>query len=100
MAKDSKSGKAVGYYVYTHPSGLGFGEHHKQQSGFGEQTAEMAELDLKDGTEVFYLENDEATGWPIVEWADGNNVNRITTIDQSVFDEFFVPSSKQDNDKE
>lgn len=80
-----------GIYVYGHPTGLGYGDHHKQQAGFGEQTAEMMELDLGEGTEVEYIANDEDSGWPIVQWKDGNGINRITTIDPDSFDTLFIP---------
>ena len=94
MAKDSKAGAKTGEkLVYRHPTGLGFGEHHKGAAGFGEQTAEMTELDLQDGMEVTYLEPDADSGWPIVEWTDSTGLNRITTIDQASFDEFFTPAS-------
>ena len=98
MAKDSEDkGKAVPNtgqkFVYSHPTGLGYGEHHKGSAGFGEQTAEMKEIDLQDGMEVTYLEPDEDSGWPIVEWTDSNGLGRISTIDQGSFDEFFTPAS-------
>jgi hypothetical protein len=93
---DSKNAKAGGTYTYEHPTGAGFGEHHKMQSGFGEMTAEMTELDLKSGSEVTLLGTDEDSGWPIVEWTDGNGINRITTVDQATFDEFFTPSSNKE----
>jgi hypothetical protein len=97
MAKDSSSknvraGTVGSKYIYTHPLNAGFGEHHKSQAGFGEITAEMSELDLKDGTEVTLVAHDEDSGWPIVNWTDAVGIDRHTTIDQATFDEFFVPN--------
>lgn len=87
------STRAVGdHYTYNHPDSLGYGEHHKAQAGLGDQTAEMQEIDLQDGMDTVYIGTDEDSGWPIVEWTDTVGINRITTIDQASFDQFFVPA--------
>ena len=75
-------------FNYDHPSGLGYGEHNKNESGFGELSAEMTELDLKDGMEVEFVDFDEATGWPIVKWTDTTGVLRHTTIEERYIDLF------------
>lgn len=72
-------------YLYSHPDGKGFGEHAKGDV----LTAEMAEIDLKDGTEVTLLEYDADLDWPIIEWVDGTGLGRITTVDPDLFDPFF-----------
>jgi len=73
---------------YEHPTGYGYGEHHKGAAGFGEQTAEMTELDLKDGTEGVVLELDADTGWMLFQWVDGTGIDRITTIDPDNYQYF------------
>lgn len=78
-------------FIYSHPEGLGFGEHNKVDAGHGDQTAEMKELDLKDGQEVTLMEYDAESDWPLVEWTDGVGVNRITTIEPGYFDQYFQP---------
>jgi hypothetical protein len=75
-------------FTYDHPSGFGYGEHVKQDAGYGEMTAEMTELDLKDGMEVTFVDYDEATGWPIVNWTDSTGIDRMTTIDDQYADLF------------
>lgn len=72
-------------FTYTHAEGKGFGEAAKGDV----LTAEMAELDLKDGQEVIFLEYDADSDWPIVEWTDGTGIDRITTIDPVLFDSNF-----------
>ncbi len=79
-------------FFYAHPDGVGFGEAVKADGGFGEMTAEMRELDLKDGQEVRFIEYDADSGWPIVEWVDGTGIGRITTISPDIFDTNFVPA--------
>jgi hypothetical protein len=76
-------------YTFCHPDGLGFGEMVKADAGFGEQTAEMRELDLRNLQEVTLLDFDEDSGWPIIEWIDGVGTNRITTIDPDKFESHF-----------
>jgi hypothetical protein len=76
-------------YVYDHPADQGYGE-----SALGQPlTAEMTELDLKDGMVCFVIAFDEITGWPIISWKDGTGIDRITTIDEAVFDGYFVESA-------
>jgi hypothetical protein len=75
-------------FKYDHPSGFGYGEHNKNAAGFGEMTAEMTELDLKDGMGVTFVDFDVDTGWPIVSWTDSTGINRITTIDEQYVDLF------------
>lgn len=76
-------------YAYGHPDGLGFGEKARADSGFGELSAEMTELDLKDGQEVELVGLDEDSDWPIIEWTDGVGINRRTTVDPETFAEHF-----------
>lgn len=76
-------------YVYQHADGYGFGEAVKVNAGEGGITAEMSELDLKNDQEVTFLQLDEDSGWPIIEWTDGVGINRITTIDPELFDSNF-----------
>ena len=78
-------------FVYAHPEGKGYGEASKSDAGFGEITAEMSELDLKDGQEVTFLEYDADSDWPLVQWVDSVGIDRITTIDPDLFDTNFVP---------
>ncbi|HWI66840.1 MAG TPA: hypothetical protein VNS88_00415 [Nitrospiraceae bacterium] len=92
MAKEKAAPSTGQKFIYNHPAGLGYGEHHKQQLGHGDQTAEMKEIDLQDGMEVTYLEPDADSSHPIVEWTDTTGLGRITTIDQATFDEFFTPA--------
>lgn len=75
-------------YIYDHPDNVGFGEAAKGEP----LTADMRELDLVDGTEVTYLEDDADSGWPLVEWADSVGTSRITTIDPAIFDANFIPA--------
>lgn len=75
--------------TYDHPQDLGFGEHHLGQP----LSAEMAELDMVDGTVVTVLEFDAESDWPLVEWTDSKGINRITTIEPSFFDANFTPES-------
>lgn len=74
--------------IYDHADNLGFGEAARGQP----LTAEMTELDLKDGTEVTFLEYDAESGWPLVEWVDDVGIDRITTIDPAIFDTSFIPA--------
>lgn len=78
-------------FVYAHPEGKGYGEASKSDAGFGELSAEMTELDLKDGQEVVFMDYDADSEWPVVEWVDGTGIDRITTIDPDIFDTNFVP---------
>ena len=77
-------------YVYKHHGGLGFGEHHKQDAGYGEQTAEMTGLDIHHEQEVTLFDFDAESDWPIVEWMDDTGVTRLTTIDPEFFDAYFT----------
>jgi hypothetical protein len=77
--------------VYSHPDGLGFGEDVKAKAGFGEITAEMKELDLKNGQEVEFFDYDADSGWPIIKWVDGVMIDRLTTIEPDIFDVNFIP---------
>ena len=72
-------------YTFQHVSGAGFGEAARGEP----LSAEMTELDLKDGQEVEFLENDAESGWPIIQWTDGVGINRITTIDPELFESSF-----------
>ena len=72
-------------YAYGHPDGLGYGEMARGEP----LTAEMTELDLKDGQEVTLLDYDADSDWPIIEWVDGTGINRITTVDPALFDAHF-----------
>jgi hypothetical protein len=65
-------------FVYAHPDSKGFGEEALGQP----LTAEMTELDIKQGMEVTFLDYDEITGWPLVQWVDDKGIGRITTIDE------------------
>lgn len=74
-------------FTYSHPEGKGYGEHH-----LGEPlTAEMKELDLHDGDQVVILELDADSGWPIIQWTDTHGLNRLTTIDPTIFNDYFKP---------
>jgi hypothetical protein len=78
-------------FAYGHADGMGFGEAAKADAGLGEITAEMTELDLKDGQEVEFMEYDADSGWPIIRWVDAVGIERITTIDPALFDSNFQP---------
>lgn len=71
-------------FVYDHPDDAGYGEQALGQP----LSAEMQELDLKEGTEVSLLEYDAETGWPLVEWVDDKGLDRITTIDPQFLSNF------------
>jgi hypothetical protein len=74
-------------FVWDHPDGLGYGQmYHANQV----LTAEMTELDIKNGQEVTYMQDDDE-GWRLVEWVDDQNVERITAIDRSSFQNYFNP---------
>jgi hypothetical protein len=73
-------------YVYKHNEGKGLGAHHAD----GELSSEMAELDMKPGTEVVVVaENDK--GELIVAWPDINRPDfpRHTSITADFFGEHF-----------
>lgn len=74
-------------FTYTHPEGAGFGEAARGEP----LSAEMTELDLKDGQNVEFLEYDAESDWPIIKWVDGIGIDRITTIDPDTFDANFIP---------
>jgi hypothetical protein len=78
-------------FIYTHPEGKGFGEHVKAEAGYGELSAEMTELDLKDGQNVTFLDYDADSEWPMIEWVDAVGIDRITTIEPGLFDSNFSP---------
>ena len=54
--------------------------------GASQPSAEMTELDLKNGQEVSFLEYDADSGSPLIEWVDGIGIDRITTVDPALFD--------------
>ena len=72
-------------FTYVHPEEKGFGEQAKGDV----LTAEMAELDLKHGQEVTFLEYDADSGAPLIQWVDGVGIDRITTIDPIDFGLYF-----------
>jgi hypothetical protein len=74
-------------FAYGHPTGAGFGEAAKGEA----LTAEMSELDLKDGQEVVFMEYDADSDWPIISWTDAVGIERITTVDPALFDSNFQP---------
>jgi hypothetical protein len=74
-------------YLYNPGHGNGYGHNAKGQ----ELTSEMTELDLKPNTEVTFLEFDADSDWPLVEWVDGQGIDRITTIEPSSFTDDFTP---------
>jgi hypothetical protein len=79
-------------YVYNPPSELGFGE-----AALGQPlSAEMQELDLKPGTQVTMHSYEVDSNWPIVEWVDGKGLDRMTTVQPSVFtrDFEYVPAGR------
>lgn len=76
-------------YIYDHPQGLGFGEQVKVEAGFGELSAEMTELDLKDGQLVQVDDIDADSGWPVINWTDAVGIDRRTTIEPALFDTYF-----------
>jgi len=83
------SGPVMGdRFMYHNPDVFGYGEQAKG----GPLTSEMHDLDLRDGTEVQFIEFDADSGWPIVEWVDSTGLGRITTIDPVLFDNQFLPA--------
>lgn len=78
-------------FIYNHPQDKGYGENALGQP----LTAEMTELDLKDGMNVTFLEYDDA-GWALVEWIDDKGLDRITAIDPTVFSYFIPKAGKAD----
>jgi hypothetical protein len=67
-------------YVYDHPEGKGFGEHHATELG-RELPAEMRDLDLPHGTVVEHAGTDDDTGAVIVAWTDKTGITRHTAIE-------------------
>jgi hypothetical protein len=76
-------------YTFTHPDGMGFGEMVKSDAGFGEQTAEMRELDLRNFQEVTLFDYDADSECPIIEWTDAVGITRLTTVDPETFESHF-----------
>ncbi len=76
-------------YTYAHPDGLGFGEGVKADAGYGEITAEMKELDLRNLQEVTLFDYDADSEWPIIEWTDATGINRLTTVNPETFESHF-----------
>lgn len=66
-------------YVYDHPEGKGFGEHHASEHG-RELPAEMRDLDMPHGTVVEHAGTDEDTGAVIIAWKDKTGVLRNTAV--------------------
>jgi hypothetical protein len=82
----------VGYpYIYDHADNKGYGEHYRGDV----LTAEMTELDLKDGTPVFVIAIEEETGRPFVDWTDSVGIYRITSVDPADFDLLFTPDNSR-----
>ena len=78
-------------YIYDHADDKGYGEHYRGEV----LTAEMTELDLKDGTPVFCIAIDEDTGWPLVDWTDDTGIYRITSVNPDDFDNLFTPDTSR-----
>jgi hypothetical protein len=72
-------------YEPTHNNGFGHNASGNPLS------AEMSALDLVPGTPVTVLELDADSGWPIVQWVDSVNIDRLTTIEPNEFDQDFRP---------
>lgn len=105
-------------YKYDHPQGKGFGEHHVEEdhpaledrsaNWQGVEGADglnwkpragelsMKELDMPPGTEVDLLEDDTERGLKRVAWVDGQGTLRVTSVDPTLFDEYFseVPEAE------
>jgi hypothetical protein len=71
--------------LYQPGHGTGYGHNALGQ----ELTAEMKELDLQPGTEVTFMQYDDAD-WALVEWVDSKGLDRITAIETDQFDNDFV----------
>jgi hypothetical protein len=71
--------------MYQPAHGTGYGHNALGQ----ELTAEMTELDLKPGTEVTYMQDDDQ-GWALVAWVDGVGIDRITAIEPDQFASDFI----------
>ncbi len=71
--------------TYQPEHGNGYGHNALGQ----ELTAEMTELDLKPGTEVTYMQDDDE-GWALVEWIDDKGLDRITAIEPDQFANDFI----------
>jgi hypothetical protein len=71
--------------VYQPSHGNGYGQNARGEV----LTAEMTELDLKPGTEVIYMQDDDE-GWALVQWVDGVGIDRITAIEPAQFDSDFI----------
>lgn len=74
------------HYRWNHPQGFGYGQAAHADKVL---TAEMTKLDIKQGQEVIYMQDDDA-GWRLVEWTDDLGLPRITAIDRSSFQNYFV----------
>jgi hypothetical protein len=73
-------------YTYSPPHGNAYGHHHKGS----DLSAEMQELDLQPGTQVFVLDIDEESGGRVhVEWIDSKELPRITSVDPQEFNTDF-----------
>jgi hypothetical protein len=66
-------------YVYDHPEGKGFGQHHAEASG-RELPAEMRDLDLPHGAQVEHVGTDEERGLEIIAWTDLSGDDRRTSV--------------------
>jgi len=66
--------------TYQPGHGTGYGHNALGQ----ELTAEMKELDLKPGTSVTYMQDDDS-GWALVKWVDDVGIDRITAIEPDQF---------------
>jgi len=95
-------------YVYDHPDGKGFGEHHVEKGRpllerrsaawqgvdgdaeprEGELT--MKDLDMPSGTRVELLEHDKDRDLHRVGWVDSQGTERITSIEPAFFREHFA----------
>jgi len=74
-------------YTYQPADGKPHGESHKGSP----LTAEMTELDMDAGTEVYVLDLDADSGWPHLQWTDKKGLPRITTFDPDEFAGDFQP---------
>ncbi len=74
-------------FIHDSPDGTGYGHAARGE----ELTAEMTMLDLKNGTVVTYMEDDDS-GWHLVSWTDDLGIERITAIDPEYFGTNFTPA--------
>lgn len=83
-------GHIVSRYLFSHPEGIGVGEHHAAEAG-RDIPAEMRDLDMASGTEADHVATDDQTGALILAWTDRTGVHRNTAVTPAFLATHFTP---------